>query len=147
MHISHNFIATKTCPSYEFLVVFGQVRVWDRKSGGRARVGMVCGAGAAKIFQTPAGADTKFQPAQDSTADIGFCNEFTVWYFAAKFTAVKFLKPFNVEPLFRIERSQLCWFGHVSRTGVTNLFAIAGLFVSYRWVSGPHNFLVILWNC
>jgi len=22
MHISHNFIATKTCPSYEFLVVF-----------------------------------------------------------------------------------------------------------------------------
>jgi len=30
--------------------------------------------------------------------------------------------------------------------GVTNLFAIAGHFVSYRWVSGPHNFLVILWN-
>ena len=29
---------------------------------------------------------------------------------------------------------------------VTNLFAIAGHFVSYRWVSGPHNFLVILWN-
>ena len=26
------------------------------------------------------------------------------------------------------------------------LFAIAGHFVSYRWVSGPHNFLVILWN-
>jgi len=32
MHISHDFIATKTCPSDEFLVVFGQVRVWDRKS-------------------------------------------------------------------------------------------------------------------
>jgi len=31
MHISHDFIATKSCPSYEFLVVFGQVRVWDRK--------------------------------------------------------------------------------------------------------------------
>jgi len=30
--------------------------------------------------------------------------------------------------------------------GVTNLFASAGHFVSYRWVSGPHNFLVILWN-
>ena len=29
---------------------------------------------------------------------------------------------------------------------MTNLFAIAGHFVSYRWVSGPHNFLVILWN-
>jgi len=28
-------------------------------------------------------------------------------------------------------------------TGVTNLFAIGGHFVSYRWVSGPHNFLVI----
>jgi len=26
---------------------------------------------------------------------------------------------------------------------VTNVFAIAGHFVSYRWVSGPHNFLVI----
>jgi len=46
MHISHDFIATKTCPSYEFLEVFGQVGVWDRKSAGRARVGMVCGARA-----------------------------------------------------------------------------------------------------
>ena len=33
-----------------------------------------------------------------------------------------------------------------SSAGVTNLFAIAGHFVSYHWVSGPHNFLVILWN-
>ena len=32
------------------------------------------------------------------------------------------------------------------RAGVTNLFGIAGHFVSYRWVIGPHNFLVILWN-
>jgi len=31
----------------------------------------------------------------------------------------------------------------VFRPGVTNLFAIAGHFVSYRWVSGPHNFVVI----
>jgi len=30
--------------------------------------------------------------------------------------------------------------------GVTNLFAIAGHFFSYRWVSRLHNFLVILWN-
>jgi len=44
MHISHNFIATRT--SYKFLVVFGQVRVWDRKSAGRVQVGMVCGTGA-----------------------------------------------------------------------------------------------------
>jgi len=29
---------------------------------------------------------------------------------------------------------------------VTNLFAIAGHFVSYRWVIGPHNYLVILWK-
>ena len=63
-YFSH-FIATNTCPSYEFSV-FGQVRVWDQKSAGRARVGMVCGAGAGKISQTTAGADTKFQPAQDS---------------------------------------------------------------------------------
>jgi len=27
MHISHDFIAIKTCPSCEFLVVFGQLRV------------------------------------------------------------------------------------------------------------------------
>jgi len=33
-----------------------------------------------------------------------------------------------------------------SRSGVTNLFAVVGRFVSYRWVIGPHNFLVILWN-
>jgi len=46
MHISHDFIATKTCPSYEFLVVFGQVRVWDRKSVGQAQVGIACGVGA-----------------------------------------------------------------------------------------------------
>ena len=43
MHISHDFIATKTCPSYEFLVVFGQVRVWDRKSAGQVRVRSVRG--------------------------------------------------------------------------------------------------------
>jgi len=41
MHISHDFIATKTCPSYAFLVVFGQVRVWDRKSAGRERANAV----------------------------------------------------------------------------------------------------------
>ena len=46
MHTSHDYVATKTCPSYEFLVVFGQLRIWERKSAGRARVGMVCGAGA-----------------------------------------------------------------------------------------------------
>ena len=27
----------KLNPSYEFLVVFGQVRIWDRKSAGRVR--------------------------------------------------------------------------------------------------------------
>jgi len=27
MRTPHDFIATKTCPSYEFLVVFGQLRV------------------------------------------------------------------------------------------------------------------------
>jgi len=32
------------------------------------------------------------------------------------------------------------------KAGETNLFAIAGHFVSYCWVSGAHNFLVILWN-
>jgi len=45
MHTAHDFIAIKTCPSYVFLVVFKQVRVWDRKSAERARVGMASGAG------------------------------------------------------------------------------------------------------
>jgi len=45
MHTSHDFIATTTCPSYEFLVVFRQLRVWDQKSAGQVGVGMVCGAG------------------------------------------------------------------------------------------------------
>ena len=34
----------------------------------------------------------------------------------------------------------------LSKPGVTNLFAIADHFVSYCWVSGLHNSLVILWN-
>jgi len=34
MHISHDFIATKTYPSYKLLVVFGQVQVWNWKSAG-----------------------------------------------------------------------------------------------------------------
>jgi len=93
MHFSHDFIATKTCPSYEFLVVFGQVRVSDRKSAGRARVGMVCRAeqvrvrsvrvrgGSGQNFSNScgfkfwgcgAGADKKFQPAQDSSVQRNF---------------------------------------------------------------------------
>ena len=35
---------------------------------------------------------------------------------------------------------------YASSAGMTNLFATVGHFVSYCWVSGPHNFLVILWN-
>jgi len=81
MHISHDFIATKTCPSYEFLVVFGQVQVRDRKSAVRGpgwdglRGGCkseVCGAGAGRFLKLAqggfkfcwcgAGADKKFQP-------------------------------------------------------------------------------------
>jgi len=72
MHISHDFISTKTCPSYEFLVVLGQVRVWDWKSAGRgglwwSAVRGGCGCRAGLNF---AGADTKFQPWQDSSACI-----------------------------------------------------------------------------
>jgi len=50
MHIAHDFIATKTCHSQGFLVVFGQVQVWDWKSAGQAWFGMVCGAGWAAKF-------------------------------------------------------------------------------------------------
>jgi len=38
------------------------------------------------------------------------------------------------------------WPAWLTRSGVRNLFAIAGHFVSCRWVSGPHNCLVILRN-
>jgi len=51
MHISHDFIATKTCPSLEFLVVFGQVRVWDRKSPGRGGLGWSAGLVRAKFLK------------------------------------------------------------------------------------------------
>jgi len=89
MHISHDFIAIKTFPRYEFLVVFGQLQVWDRKSAGRGRQGLgwsvgrvrirsvrggsrqnfsnFCGCGAGLNF---GGAGKKFQPAQDSS---GYC--------------------------------------------------------------------------
>jgi len=62
MHISHDFIATKTCPSYEFLVVFGQVRVWDQKNVGRARVEMVCGVGQVWVRSVQGGAGNISQP-------------------------------------------------------------------------------------
>jgi len=39
------FYCNKKLPWLWVLVVFGPVRVWDRKSAGRARDGMVCGAG------------------------------------------------------------------------------------------------------
>jgi len=52
MRISHDVIATKTCPSYEFLVVFGQVwfeiekcgagASWDGLRGGAMRVNANC---------------------------------------------------------------------------------------------------------
>ena len=42
------------------------------------------------------------------------CEEFKVWCFATKCAAVKFVS-LHVEPLLRIERSQICWFGHVTR--------------------------------
>jgi len=45
MHISHNFISTKTCPSYAFLLVFGQVRVWDWKMQGGRGLGWSAGRG------------------------------------------------------------------------------------------------------
>jgi len=60
----------KTCPSYEFLVVFGQVRVWDWKSAG---AGLKCtGAGRErarflKLMRVRGGSGQKFQPEQDST--------------------------------------------------------------------------------
>jgi len=65
MHISHDFTETNTCPGYEFLVVFGQVRVfgpkkceagagWDDLRDGCGLE--VCGVGTDKISQTYAGA-------------------------------------------------------------------------------------------
>jgi len=45
-----------------------------------------------------------------------------------------------------IRRLQQMHFDRWFIGGVKNLFAIAGHFVSYRWVSGRHKFLVILWN-
>jgi len=63
MHISHDFIATKTCPTYEFLVIFGQGAGLRSKKCGRwlgwsARRGglEVCWCEAGKISQTYAGA-------------------------------------------------------------------------------------------
>jgi len=42
------FYCKKTCPSDKFLVVFRQVQVWDRRSAGQTRVGMVCGRGTSR---------------------------------------------------------------------------------------------------
>ena len=69
MHISHNFIATKTCLSYEFLVVFGRCGFetekvrdgtdWDGVWGGSGQnFSNSCGCGV--------GEDKNFKPTQDS---------------------------------------------------------------------------------
>jgi len=49
MHTFHDFIATKSCPCCTFVVVYGQLRVYDRKSAGRMRVGLFCGAGRVRV--------------------------------------------------------------------------------------------------
>jgi len=77
MHTSHDFIAIKTCTSYEFLVVFEQLRVWDREvmrglgwSAGRERAGFLKFLRVRDGFKFcvfEAGSDKKFQPAQDSS--------------------------------------------------------------------------------
>jgi len=79
------FYCNKTGPGYEFLVVFGQMRVWDWKSAGWDFLQRGVGAGAGcvgkflkllwvrdgfKFCWCRAGADTKFQPMQDSSAYI-----------------------------------------------------------------------------
>jgi len=46
---------------------------------------------------------------------LSFCEEFTLWHFAMKCATVKFVKPWMSSSLLRTERSQLRWFGHVSR--------------------------------
>jgi len=92
MHISHNFIATKTCLSYEFLVVFGRCgfeteKMWDGQGGDGLQCALeVCGVGAGKISQTPVDAgrfkfsgcgadeDKKFKPTQDSMTYSFFLN-------------------------------------------------------------------------
>jgi len=79
MHISHDFIATKTCPTYEFLVFFWQVRFWDRKRAGRVRGGMFCGAGAGKISQTPAGSGQRWNRILRAGVDSGRILRFSFW--------------------------------------------------------------------
>jgi len=56
MIISHDFIPTKSCPSYEFLLVFGHVWVWDRKSAkrGRHRLGWSVGQVQVRSMQVRA---------------------------------------------------------------------------------------------
>jgi len=75
MHTSPDFIATKTCRSCEFVVVCGQLRVktekvrWCLRGGASARWKCAgknsCGCGTGLNF---AGADKKYQPAQDSNS-------------------------------------------------------------------------------
>jgi len=58
-------------------------------------------------------------------------------------------KVFVAFGIFLLELLEIEYFTHLPislKPGVTNLFAIADHFVSYRWVSRLHNFLVILSN-
>ena len=49
MHISHDFIATKTCPSYFSSFRTGAGLRPEKCVAGRARVGMVCGVGRVRV--------------------------------------------------------------------------------------------------
>jgi len=54
------FLQQKLVLVMSFLVVFVQVRVWDRKSAGRARVGMVCGTGRVRSVRVRGGCEQNF---------------------------------------------------------------------------------------
>jgi len=76
-------------------------------------------------------------------------NRWVVWHITLFSTEFKTLHVVTILPenVFQrrdaLRRKRLGAATDLFRPGVTNLFAIAGHFVSY---SGPHNFLVILWN-
>ena len=67
MHTSHDFIATKTFPSCEFLVVFGRLQV-NRKSAVRGR----CGLGWSAVWVRVGSVQVRGQSGQNFLNSCGY---------------------------------------------------------------------------
>jgi len=100
------FRCKKSCPSYEFLVVFGQVLVWDRKSARRARFGMACGGGRAGTVRMRGGSGEDFSASSLQHWNSCSYRTLTRTGWSSSYPYKKFLNP---HPTLPATARCVCW--------------------------------------